>query len=73
MGMTARKTWTNWKNWLGTYRRPVQRSHDFADYGTAFGLDMSLGAETVTTSTATNQNATQTAAAQGNQRPQDSR
>ena len=36
-----------WARWLEllkrpTRRRPVNRQPDFADYGTAFGLDLSL-------------------------------
>lgn len=41
-------SWLSWPNWLaGRATRAAQRkkANDFADYGTAFGLDMSIGAQ----------------------------
>ena len=38
-------SWLSWPNWLaGRATRAAQRrkANDFADYGTAFGLDMSM-------------------------------
>lgn len=37
----------SWARWLDLFRRPARRrsarrTPDFADYGTAFGLDLSL-------------------------------
>jgi hypothetical protein len=39
--MTASGYWTVWLRW---WRRPAARAHadDFGDFGTAFGLDLSL-------------------------------
>lgn len=39
--MTGRHYWAKWLRW---WRRTPQRRtpNDFADYGTAFGLDLSL-------------------------------
>lgn len=77
MGMTTSKAWANWKNWLGTYRRPAHRGRDFADYGTAFGLDMSLSAattaEAASTATAQPQSPAKTATAPSNLSPQENR
>ncbi|PXW96678.1 hypothetical protein C7444_106200 [Sphaerotilus hippei] len=44
--MKARRSWKSWLNWVRL--RPQFRTRrkdptDFGDYGTAFGLDMSLG------------------------------
>ena len=46
--MTERRSlsgWFNWSSWFtGRSRRAAakRKAEDFADYGTAFGLDMSL-------------------------------
>jgi hypothetical protein len=46
--MTERRSlsgWFNWSSWFSSRsRRAAERrkAEDFADYGTAFGLDMSL-------------------------------
>lgn len=45
--MAARTPWTRWFHWTGLFARRDEaragrRAHDFADLGTAFGLDMSL-------------------------------
>jgi hypothetical protein len=42
--MAQRKAWTRWFRLWGPKRPNVRRVDDFADYGTAFGLDMSLAA-----------------------------
>lgn len=42
--MAQRKAWTRWFRLWGPKRPAVRRVDDFADYGTAFGLDMSLAA-----------------------------
>jgi hypothetical protein len=52
--MGTRGTWANLMRWLGgSQRRRVRRLPDFADHGTAFGLDLSLSAQ-MTTSAALN-------------------
>ncbi|MEY4753971.1 MAG: hypothetical protein RJA44_1646 [Pseudomonadota bacterium] len=38
-------------HWFSRRRRAAHHGHDFADYGTAFGLDMSLEAQLVTPAT----------------------
>lgn len=42
--MYARRKWANWFRWLTMRPRTTarRRSLDFADHGTAFGLDLSL-------------------------------
>ncbi|MEY2688504.1 MAG: hypothetical protein RL375_2702 [Pseudomonadota bacterium] len=41
--MTTRNAWANLIRWFGQPgRRRVARRQDFADHGTAFGLDLSL-------------------------------
>jgi hypothetical protein len=42
--MAQRKAWTRWFRLWGPKRPAIRRVDDFADYGTAFGLDMSLAA-----------------------------
>ena len=41
-------SWLSWPSWKSGRARPAperRRSEDCADYGTAFGLDMSIGAQ----------------------------
>ena len=40
------KSRTNWKQWMRWWRRPSAaiRAQDFGDFGTAFGLELSLEA-----------------------------
>lgn len=46
--MTERRSlsgWFNWSSWFSSRSRraaALRKAEDFADYGTAFGLDMSL-------------------------------
>lgn len=45
MSTATQHAWTRWMRWFSRRRRAARHSHDFADYGTAFGLDMSLAAQ----------------------------
>jgi hypothetical protein len=48
--MTTRNTWANLIHWFGgPRRRRVARRQDFADHGTAFGLDLSLAPDGMAT------------------------
>lgn len=45
-------SWLSWPSWKSGRARPAperRRSEDCADYGTAFGLDMSFGPQTADT------------------------
>lgn len=44
MGMHTHRSWANWMRWFSLRRSRPNGEHDFADYGTAFGLDMSMAA-----------------------------
>lgn len=44
MGMHTHRSWANWMHWFSLRPRKPRGEHDFADYGTAFGLDMSMAA-----------------------------
>jgi hypothetical protein len=44
MGMHTHRSWANWMRWFSLRRSKPRGEHDFADYGTAFGLDMSMAA-----------------------------
>jgi len=44
MGMAQRRQWTSWFRLWGAKRPARNKLDDFADYGTAFGLDLSLAA-----------------------------
>ena len=41
----TRRSWTTWLRWFHRSRRSRRSTPDFADYGTAFGLDMSMATE----------------------------
>ncbi len=46
--MTTRNAWANLIRWFGgPRRRSVARRQDFADHGTAFGLDLSLAPDVI--------------------------
>jgi hypothetical protein len=48
--MTTRNAWANLIRWFGgPRRRRVARRQDFADHGTAFGLDLSLAPDVMAT------------------------
>ena len=44
MGTPSHRSWANWIGRIGLRRSPAPGTPDFADYGTAFGLDMSMSA-----------------------------
>ena len=44
MGMHTHRSWVSWMRWFSLRRSKPRGEHDFADYGTAFGLDMSMAA-----------------------------
>ncbi|MEX8520541.1 MAG: hypothetical protein AB3X44_18695 [Leptothrix sp. (in: b-proteobacteria)] len=39
---TPQRSWTRWMRWFSVRRKKANTSIDFADYGTAFGLDLSM-------------------------------
>jgi hypothetical protein len=44
--VTVRRSLMNWLAGRATRAAQRKKATDFADYGTAFGLDMSMGAQT---------------------------
>jgi hypothetical protein len=39
---TPQRSWMRWMRWFSVRRKKAYTGIDFADYGTAFGLDLSM-------------------------------